>query len=74
MAKATLQKVEPVKPNILLELTPDEAEVLLLISGYVGGSPEGRRSGRLVSIGPIALGRLSFVRTAAVDLAAPGCR
>lgn len=44
MAKATLKPVVPVKPSILLELTPGEADSLLEIIRHIGGSPEGHRA------------------------------
>lgn len=39
MAKATLKPIEPVKPNVLLELTHEEALVLRKVTGMIGGVP-----------------------------------
>lgn len=43
MATATLKSTTAVVRNVILELTPDEAETLLLITGYIGGLKSGRR-------------------------------
>ena len=37
MATATLQEVKPVKPNVILTLTPEEAEALRRVLSRVGG-------------------------------------
>lgn len=43
MAIATLAAKEPVRPNVILELTSKEAEALALILSAVGGSPTGSK-------------------------------
>lgn len=43
MATAKKLPVQPVVPNIALELTPAEAQFLADLLAFVGGSPEGRR-------------------------------
>lgn len=50
MAKATLQEVKPVRPNVLLELTPAEAEALVIVTGMVGGNPASSARGKIDDI------------------------
>ena len=40
MAKATLVNQEPPKPNVLLELSYEEAETLLIVTDRIGGDPQ----------------------------------
>jgi len=40
MAKATLVKPEPPKPNVLLELSYEEAKTLLTVTALIGGDPQ----------------------------------
>jgi hypothetical protein len=40
MAKATLVKPEPPKPNVLLELSYEEAKTLLIVTDRIGGDPQ----------------------------------
>ena len=45
MAKAKAK--EPVRPSVILELTPEEAEALVRITYRVGGTPESTRRGKI---------------------------
>jgi hypothetical protein len=40
MAKATLVKPEPPKPNVLLELSYEEAKTLLTVTTLIGGNSQ----------------------------------
>ena len=40
MAKATLVNQEPPKPNVLLELSYEEAKTLLIVTDHIGGDPQ----------------------------------
>ena len=51
MAKATLVKPEPPKPTVLLELSYEEAQTLLIVTGYIAGNPQRSRRKHTDNIG-----------------------
>ena len=50
MARAKVVPVVPVLQNVILELTPEEAEALVRITYRVGGLPDTTRRGKIDAI------------------------
>lgn len=64
MARATLKEVEPVKRPVLLELSPEEAESLMLVVSLIGDNSKVTRPGDVDAI-YIALRSVGVVRAKA---------
>lgn len=67
MAKAKLISPVPVTPNVQLELTPEEAQLLIDLLGRVGGNPMESRRKFSISISS-ALTTVGYVGSYADDI------